>query len=65
LQLEFFKYECDKALESVREAQRKTSEDMLSELGKIKNPPELVAETSKTYLQIVGLLSLGGRWVDC
>ena len=39
INLEFFKYECDRALDNIKEAYRKLGEENISELSRIKNPP--------------------------
>ena len=37
--IEFFKFECDRALENIKDSYRRLTEDQVTELSRIKNPP--------------------------
>ncbi|CDW77646.1 UNKNOWN [Stylonychia lemnae] len=45
-QIEFFKYECDRALENIKDSYRRLTEESVSELSRIKNPPQILQEVA-------------------
>eukprot|EP00347_Sterkiella_histriomuscorum_P001430 403372067 len=50
---EYFQLECDRALDSIKDSYRKLTEDSVSELSRIKNPPQILQDIAIKFLQML------------
>ena len=53
MMLEFFKLECDRALENIQGEYKKMTEELVSDLARIKNPPAQLQEVCSKFVLMV------------